>query len=219
MIHQNSYAEISVEFYDETGEPLAVSDASITLLGPAGSAVSLSTTQRGAFNVYTATHLFEDTGLYMWRGVTSDPLAASGGFTAWQTVRVVSSAEAPTLSDIVTALRVQGVTFYGPEQSNGHMVVVAGDDYHRLDGRAFTWQVDDFTPDLTGSSIHWYGAGLVRPCVLDDGVIYLDLPSTDTMSMEVDKYSFAIRALLGSGSLVTIVQGSLTVTDALGGSC
>lgn len=207
-------------FYDVNGEDYVPDDASIVVKPPYDPEVSMVALPVGG-NLYYADLLLEGTaGLWLYKFESTDMGAINN---AWQGVMVETLQTAPTLNELHDALRATGVTLVSPVTQDGTLItVVQGDDYLEVDGRQLEWEVGNIV-DLTGATVTLYIKSLPflpsfeKVATVNGQTVKVELTSVETNALTVDQYSYALRALLDSGSIVTLVQGKLKVRGTWGG--
>lgn len=116
------------------------------------------------------------------------------------------------------------ITVTAPVLASGDVEIVRGDDYLNADGRALEWSSDDWTPlDLTSAQSVTFKANTrymttvfsKAATVLSDTEVRVELTHAETTLFAVGRnaYRFDLEAVLVSGDIITLAQGTMTVLE------
>lgn len=106
------------------------------------------------------------------------------------------------------------VTVTSPVTEDGEIVLIYGDDYRTVDGRALTF-VGTNWPTLTGGSVSLRvqasSVVTISGTVTAAASCRVEVTSTQTISLGLGVWSYDLEATLTSGYTATLQQGTITV--------
>jgi hypothetical protein len=111
-----------------------------------------------------------------------------------------------------------------PIIEGGNLLLVRGDDYLSVDGRAITWTENSGTwPDLStatvylviGSSKFFRKEITATTPTGNPKVLRAELTRADTNKLTQSAYNFIVEAVMSTGSHVTLIKGSVRMTAGL----
>lgn len=106
------------------------------------------------------------------------------------------------------------VTVTSPVTEDGEIVLIYGDDYRTVDGRALTF-VGTNWPTLTGGSVllrvQASSVVLISGTVTAAASCRVEVTSAQTFSLGLGVWSYDLEATLTSGYTATLQQGTITV--------
>lgn len=106
------------------------------------------------------------------------------------------------------------VTVTSPVTEDGEIVLIYGDDYRTVDGRALTF-VGTNWPTLTGGSVSLRvqasSVVLISGTVTAAASCRVEVTSAQTISLGLGVWSYDLEATLTSGYTATLQQGTITV--------
>jgi hypothetical protein len=167
------------------------------------------------------------TGIYRWYyAAFSDGLVGFVQFLNGSTVVAMFDLSPPAgLGSDWTSSRAAALDLLGsgqvlvaaPVAAGGDVTIVCGDDYLDDDDRALHWSSDDW-PNLTGASVRLQIGGVGGQNVAGEVVtppgtaeVLVELTRAQTHPLKKGRHEIAVEATLSNGSVVTLVQASMTV--------
>jgi hypothetical protein len=111
-----------------------------------------------------------------------------------------------------------------PVVEGGNLLIVKGDDYLTVDGRALTWTENSGTwPDLSEATVHliigdrrFFRKEITAPTPSGNPkVVRAELTRTETAKLTQASYPFVVEATMGSGSRVTLIKGYVRTTAGI----
>lgn len=142
-----------------------------------------------------------------------DPWSTSlpGSYTSTQAGAILSAINAKTAGISASAFSI-----VSPVATNGTITVIRGDDYKNADGRALSFTLSS-APSIVGATIALLVQTGVAATTSFSGVVtsatacYVELTSAQTLALNVGNMAYDLQATLSDGSIVTLVQGTLSV--------
>ena len=146
--------------------------------------------------------------------------AASAG-DPWST-SLPGSYASGTAGYIVGTISSGGITVTAPViDSDQNFTIIRGDDYYSAESRNLSWTLGA-SPDLTGATISLYGqagifdysttTGSVSGAGTATQIVSVNVPSSFTSTLLSESEPYALKAVLSNGHIVTLAQGTITVT-------
>lgn len=150
-------------------------------------------------------------------GGGGDPWATdiASGYTGTEAGAILNAVKAKT--DLLSG--ATSITLIAPVLSSGKVVVIQGDDYKNVDGRALQWSSTSW-PVLTSGTVTLYlekksdGVTFSKAgTVVSASSVRVDLTAAETTAREVGAYRYALKATLSDGDKVTLATGDLVVEE------
>ncbi len=152
-------------------------------------------------------------------GTTGAALTAAGSATDFLSVVVPGSYASGTAGYILGSINPAQVTVTSPVATDGTSItIVRGDDYLNTDGRALTFAGATW-PTLTAGTVALIVDTSGTPTTYAGTITaatscYIELTTTQTTALSARRtYDYDLQATLSNGSIVTLVQGRLLVSE------
>ena len=153
-------------------------------------------------------------------GGAGDPWSTDlpGSYSGEQAGAILSAVQTKT----AFLISGQPVTLSQPVSSGpgSGVQIVQGDDYKAVDGRALQWTSTSW-PVITGATVvlelratsSAVIAATYDATVLSASEAQIEITATETSALRTGTYTYALKATLSDGNVVTLVTGSLLVLE------
>lgn len=148
-------------------------------------------------------------------GNAGDPWAATlpGAYTGNQAGKRLADIQAKT-----ALITTGGVNVQSPVTSAGNLIILKGDTYEDSETREIIIEPGDPSdwPDLATATIKLFvdikSQILEFSAAYSSGSVVVELTATQTASIPVGQYAFALRATMANSNVVTLTRGTLVST-------
>ena len=150
-------------------------------------------------------------------GALPNPAPTGYGGTFSGDISGMTDEQANELSTIYRrALAPGGLVVISPVLVGGAVRIMRGDDYAADDGRALEF-ADESWPVLTGATqvLFKFSNKALDGEVIAARRVRVEIASADTAGMTAQVYDYQIEVTLGSGRVVTVLSGKLTLDSDL----